>query len=1372
MAQPAGSAASSRPTAPPELIGRPGAPIRVLAFASGGFETVRQLGVAHALLVNRGGPPDMVIGGSAGAVNAVAVAEVLQAGDPAATPEACMAARVARFREIFEAYQNCPGELADAMLPDTYQIDVQRPLEQVRLPIHAEKERRKRGEHLQSRAGILNLYNDLLRLRISIATATRFIRRYLGWNAVGAETAWYRRWFARLLELLRAWVLVGYHLPELVPLAWPLVQSSFGKRFKTERGAPAAHLIFRSVWARSAWSATMFLFWLAVLVTCWTLLSTPVLLAGDAAGHLIAALLHRGDARLDLPGARLWAMWTLDHESLEQLARNLGHELGLAAVGIMSLTATVAGVSAWLRPTSRLAEFRGILGSAFGFVALYGLILAGTGLLLAAAASVGPAAAPPPLVIWAVRGLLVLVGGALAIGAIAIVVCGASGHLIRNLLKRYDLADGLGSNYPLRQFFVRLFDHEYYGRIPMDTVLERAMAYADKEHDAKRHRRGKVPGKRLEDYASASRPRPIHVAVTAADLGTDCQPGTPIVQVLPAETPVVDALLAATAVTPFLPPYRLKEGNRLFIDAANIANEPTGAALDYLRDAAHPDASSVYLYSVTHLPLTLAAMDERPERYAELLTVALRARQLERFRDARLDRNVTELFTATLPAGKVRYDTPKARFLRARIFPVEPERAAYVNERVLQAPRNTDRRRIIAETVADGCRTALESMIRGHAQEAADGKSQVGCRAAITRRLEVRRPGDPHPGIPGSSLRAEHGPGLVEVCQHCALYRGRKDEEAKCTLRVLRDATPEWPVEGASEPKIAAPAPTPPDQDPAPGRAWPVERKVRLEGSETTLAGYQRPTVSLLFSGGVFRGVYQMGALNALNEAGLKPDIIAGASIGAITAAMIARTFSEEDPRKRTARILRLAAVYLGVDRLVMTDRFADFIRAVTVRAAQTRFSIRDADCVFRRYDGPWFGVYERQARRVMAGLERLCYVSPFELKDLVEALRLQDSQKASRLARAYIQEWLNRLGVGNQMLGAEPLRLLITKYVLDQLEPQPGIPAGDATFDVFRQKGICLLATMTNLTAGRLDVLGQDQLDGGGRTELLVEGLLASSAFPAVFRPRWSWEVMPESRLMDRYVDGGVTDNLPLDAVAQFLHRAARTGWITRRPTVAGLAVPHLLLATSLEPQLRPLTNLEEMEDDWPRLWRRAQQLKYNIKLDSYAQAQWGLRSIVEQRGNLPAPFEPLDLEVLAVKPTWLCPTFGFHPMMGFRRRRQAQSIAHGCRSTLIELGRLYHAKPRMARWADGWGLRQGRLPGLEVVKGDPPPPRLAAAGPGDCWIRPGTPCPFSRKEAAKTLRESSDPGSRLRLPRTASELHQIYVLCGQAGTHLPAED
>jgi predicted acylesterase/phospholipase RssA len=1439
---------SAGPSIPgPPSIGRDDQPIRVLSLASGGFETARQLGVAHALLVSRGKPPEMVIGASAGAVNAVAIAEVLQAGAPNAGTTSRLAARVARFREIFESYQNCPGDLAGAMLPDTYQIDTRKPLEQVRLPIHAVNERDQRAKALRAKAGLLNLYNDLLRLRLSIGTTTKFIRRGLGIQAAGAEPTALRRTLARLLESFRLWGLIGFHLPELTVLAWPVTRAAFGRQPATEEGSPAAQMIFRSrLFARATGFLGYFLGFVFVLCA-WILVSSFLLSILPALVTWLASHLPWSLRILYLPPGVAWRPWSVDpgHGTPELIFRidvalvvllgvvalgawvlrgrrpiswvlpgaagvgvgvlamygaairilsttpvdeigplwlALRHNALMAAAGVL-LLAFVSGVLACrARETSKGTEFLQVMGSAFTFLMLYGAVLLTlVGAVWLASRFAGPIS--PQLLAW----ILIVLFHVLAVAVVAVAWCGP--QLPVNLLKLYDLADSLGNEYPLRQVFVRLFDPGYYGTIPMDTVLDQAMRYGASPYDAGGNQ-VQVPVRKLLKAYWSNRGDPIYVAITAADVGAASSPGQqPSLDILPPDEPVVDALLAATAVTPLLPPRRLTD-QRLVVDAANLTSEPTGAALNYLRLASNANSTAIHLYPVSHLPLSYTSLpDPNPDKYGELLNVVLRARELERFRDAKLDRNLTRMFTLTLPSNvKGRFNTAHGSYVRTYVFPIETDTPAHVNEQVVQARSPADRRRIIAETVADGCRASLETMLVPHTRAASKLRPSepAKCRAAVTLALQARRSGDAgSPGIPGSSSDPAEGPGLAEVCRHCVLGRGKGAQERPRSLQVDGSPypPPEWPDEESLDPPPSFTQPVPRKTGSAglpTGTTWPLPRGLSMGGVDQTVSGTVRPTVSLLFSGGVFRGVYQMGALNGMHEAGLKPDIIAGASVGSITAAMVARVFTSPSEAERRGRIARLAAVYLGVDRLVMTDRFADFIRAVTIRAAHTEFSIRDADRVFRRYDSPWSGVYEREARRVVAGIERLFYVSPFELKDLVEALRRHDTGGAVQQARKYLQDLLNQLGVSDQVLGAEPLRLLIDQYVLKGLG---GATAPDEVpFDVFLNKGLCFVATTTNLTAGRLDVLGRSQLTGTRRAEQLGEGLLASSAFPGVFRPRWAWEVMPGSGVQDRYMDGGVIDNLPLEEVAQFLHVAANGGAVARRPALNGVDIPHLVLATSLEPRLGPCSGdaLKQLEQSWLRLYRRAARLAYNLKLDVFAEAQRGLRDVVDtmRARELPdGPFTPLDLELVAVKPAWLCGTFAFHPMMGFRRENQARSIAHGCHTTLVELGRRYYAPPPVGHtWGDAWGLKPGSLPAASVVNADPPPARVPGVGRGQCWIRPDRPCPFSRAQAQAALLGYTDawgvPGAPQAMDRTADELDMIYQFCGQAKTHSPKDD
>jgi len=449
--------------------------------------------------------------------------------------------------------------------------------------------------------------------------------------------------------------------------------------------------------------------------------------------------------------------------------------------------------------------------------------------------------------------------------------------------------------------------------------------------------------------------------------------------------------------------------------------------------------------------------------------------------------------------------------------------------------------------------------------------------------------------------------------------------------------------------------------------------------------------VSLLFSGGVFRGVYLMGVINALNELRVQPDLIAGSSIGSITAAMAARLFTipAADQAQRRRRIVRMAATYLAIDRLILTDRFADFIRNFTLRAGATEFSLRDLDTSFRIFDRSGTGEFGRELRRVLAGLERLLYISPFEARHLAYAFRMRHYDQVKALSSAYAQEWLERSAVGTEIFGSEPLALLIREHVLAGIAAK-GEDRAAALVQQLGQNGIQFIATATNLTLGSLDSLYIPPVPDKRRARLF-EALLASSAFPAVFRPRWTWEVTPETSCVEQYIDGGVMDNLPLDDVARFLNDAWEQRTIKAHPVIDGVNVPHLLFTASLEvnrPNLSPEACAYTAKR-WIEVYHRAKELSYNKKIDSYAEVQRALRHIWEKGGaHSPQDYEPLNLEVVAVMPEWLCGTFAFHPMLGFRRADQARSIAHGCKTTLE---RLYILKKERPEWVAGWRIELG---------------------------------------------------------------------------------
>src|SRR5262249_58589919 len=158
---------------------------------------------------------------------------------------------------------------------------------------------------------------------------------------------------------------------------------------------------------------------------------------------------------------------------------------------------------------------------------------------------------------------------------------------------------------------------------------------------------------------------------------------------------------------------------RFYVDASIVSNEPTRSLVEELRRPGllHPDASVVHVYPVAPLPLSrteLADLDESRE-FNQVVEIASRALLLQRFRDATLDRRMTELYTSALPKGRavqrLASNGSSKAFVRACVYPIEPDVPPQANERLLQAETNESRRQIILETVADGCRAALQAML-------------------------------------------------------------------------------------------------------------------------------------------------------------------------------------------------------------------------------------------------------------------------------------------------------------------------------------------------------------------------------------------------------------------------------------------------------------------------------------------------------------------------------------------------------------------------------------------------------------------------------------------------------------------------------------
>lgn len=1294
-----------------------------------------QLGVAHALLVSRSAAPDYLVGISTGAINAAAVAEVLQAGPAnlSAEEHAALSAderlpyQVDQLRNFIHTYLGLPRTVANAVMPDSLEVLARDPLKPLELPIHFDRERQARETANESKSGVVNLINDLFAIPLTVATATHIIRRLLGMAEANDFPGRRARLKAKLWNEMLLLTLVWARFTETAALAgtilWAYILGPSRAALRGLHGAATADRLMRSR---------------RMLSESWRPIRTVLQWFTMAHLFLIAS------------GA-----WVL--------------LLPLRALGLL-----FSGESPrpWQWMTA-LKQRLGRIGKWFGD------------------------AAPDP---------------------------------VTRILQYYGLADGLANTDLIKQLLVRCFDQQYYGNIDLPTLLDRSLDRENKpEHATDVYR------KRLSDYRT--RTPGMMVAPIAADVATGemkvLDPSVPVVDALLAANAVVPYLPAVRidekheqsrsiqaeqfknklrdyrikaekawaaekarsekarengpeVASPSLPPETgvaqeavpepeqkppaepavASEDGTWFIDGANISNEALAPLLGMLRHelAGTNDASAgVDIYPVTNLPISQGQLPAgKDERFDGVLDVVPRAFQLKRFRDASVEQRLTELYTQALPDQDRSFyqmqapDGETRTFVKAYIYPLELEKPVGINYRLLMGEK-LQYSEAIYQTVADGCRAMLEASLPATIAAAAGEEPKVKCGQVMAARIGTAA------ALPGSD--ASIGPGLSEVCRRCALNRtGPVDEwTGLATLHApagARKSWPEWPRNaGQPQPPVTRTS----------SKSAVIEDLTGWPRPRGGVPGTQRPLVSLLFGGGVFRGVFHMGVTNALSEMGIHPDVVAGSSVGSIIAAMIAQVFS--NPSGRGRDIAHLAGTFLSIDRLVLTDRFADFIRRFTLRAADTPIALCDLDYLFRRYDHGGASAFNGRMRAVAAGIERLTYISPFELVELLRDLRTEQFAHFMSELRVDIQDFLDRGGVGQEILGSEPLVSLIEQHVLSgRRSPDRNI---EDLFESFRDCGIYFLATATNLEMGKLEILGESIFSSAEEPSLRY-GLLASSAFPAVFRPRQSWEIFRRSNVAHQYIDGGVIDNLPLDAVAQFLDRASRAkqGAIARRPEVKiggeTRTVPHLIFTASLEVDPAVRRDRENGIGNCLDVSKRAATLKYNRKIDSFASTQADLRLIHSQypQQNL------LDLHVMTVKPKWLCGTFGFHPMLGFRRRKQKQSIAHGCASTFATVVQMQKSIPESAAWMRAWGANEDLKLDENCVKffdrdGNPvdkpvrrgtyelTPARKRSYG--ECWFRNGVRCPFSRMELDKAKVD----------PQKLDELEEIYWLCGNPATH-----
>jgi len=1269
--------------------------IFALAFRGGGLDTVVDLGVIHALLVSRRRPPHVVVGSSTGAISAAALAEIFQ--------EPTEERKVARFRQFLDAYVEAPRELARTLVPDTNEVRAETPLKSIDLPIYPKRERAEREESVRTTFGLIRLINDLLSLRLRVSDLTRLANLILWWNKTGNSPTW-SKWLNRSLIIVLLWGFAIITLWRVTPITWRMARASVGARYVGK--ARSASLLIRALYQ-----------WI---------LSIKRFLARVVAGTLSYAVLL-----LAFPsGPILLLIQAMPFAS-----------------GFFSLDGDYSVLSFEILSSLNVLVW-------FSFFIAY-----------------------------------------------------KRGKPLKKLLRQYRLHDEIGSSYTLKQYLVRLFDRNYYGKFDITDTVKRALdrsSAAQGGVGAVRH--DPASPKTLRDYAEP-RPQPgfkdpppsIHVTPVVTNL---CDGEA--VPIAPGAS-VVDAILGALAVAPlfkpvWLPVIKDQTGQEVTvpcIDALNVVNEPIFALLDYLRWQHHrlpvKSPQRIFVYPVASFPADKPL--ETVQQYERLVDVVRRVVDLRRYQSASLERDLTRRFRKLMPKeGAIQWvptDEGTKPFIAVEINRIDTPDPVRMQMTWLSQETAAAKREVILRAVATGCRTALRVVVAQEIRSHSDSEKDkpVECRKILHKILHIQ---PNNRGLPGND--PDSGPGLSEVCNACSWTEpAEKGKEHK--KEIPWPAEGEWPLwpendrvpnhavctestdsgEGIAEeatPQKSSPSqetvpPSPPSPETLRGSS--IVAVELLNGAVLPLAPTSHavpqfrsklvspvpdPWVTLLFSGGVFRGVFQVGMLNGLVQAGVKPRVFAGSSVGSIMAAMASRIFAGRQGNP-TAEVVRLAETFLGLDRLVLTDRFADLVRRLTLRGGATPVSIRDLDHVFRLYERRRSAAFTKNLRQVLAGLERLLYLTPYDVERMARSVRKGDYANAQQHLFDAVEHLLAGYGIGLELLGTEPMQTLILGHVLDS-EADRSQTIEDYVKHL-AAPARHLLITTTNLSTGRLEVLGKHN-----RHTPLLEALLASSAFPAVFRPRRSGEVFPQEHLITQLVDGGVMDNLPLLKVLEQLEEAAKAKEMALRPPV-----PHLVITGSLEPPCNELDpdndkeRLKELTEDWVQLVQRIKMLRFNKKVDAFARVQNELRSLWKYWHSEEEESEvgPVSVRVATVKPRWLCGTFAFHPMLGFRQEKQAASIAHGCAVTLVMLASLKDREAYMAQGTFNLRVDPQEAEQWQTAEGDLiPQPREK---PGHCWFQVNTLCPFYRQ--LESMSSGKDDKS--------AAVRRIYELCGKKETHRRVE-
>ena len=813
---------------------------------------------------------------------------------------------------------------------------------------------------------------------------------------------------------------------------------------------------------------------------------------------------------------------------------------------------------------------------------------------------------------------------------------------------------------------------------------------------------------------------------------------------------VVEALTAATAIPGIFPPCLMQEdkirshfdeeqertSSFQIIDGSAIRTNPIPAFFGWCKQTENRsyvdrmEARSEHspsLHVVYNVPIGYngSVQDAPPLSCPDIVDSAELALQLEKRRDTRQEVRQTNYASRLEAVQRAVSGTSAKEFGPFVIYADEIAPEKDIGSGDLLSPRPKK----LMKIVSSGCRATLESLYRDKIH-ALGGSAPVVCSRLLATVAKHRDP-----------TASGHVTGLPEVCGGCT---GLLEYRAPA-------------VDGAPPPGIIRSFGN---------KGGSAQRHVLAEQFAHLLT--EAPKVVFLGSGGVFRGAFHIGVIAAMAQAELYPDLVIGASVGALMGGALCNITA--GPQENEIDVLfRLTLLFLNVDREVaLTRTLKNAFKQLGTRARKIRLSPSELTRMVAHGSqaDPGFAATGAPPALIDA-LSSLFMIPHRETGDIASQFVAGHIGKATgRFLRQLRKETLASFNIQSAVMGismlAEQTRGLLGQGThgvdLASVQPFQGPEA---------RKKVSFFCTTSFLNAGISILLGRDFLTADPTWDAVYAGL-SSSAFPAVFAPRTEADFLPGVGRTDRFfADGGLFDNLPFFPAIEILsalqlndgkttseemRRIFRTPASERSEAEESLrtelvkeihreigvrgARPHLFIAAGLNAK----PERSGTYDTLFQIKKRADSLSVESKTEAFRRAASKalevMKSIASPENadgvsNLGLPdLEFLEgsvaAEVVSISPRdadHINPTFAFCHSTGLKQRRVQQSIADGCFQSLAEFARNAYIENLLQP-----EQRISRLKSAIPITGAPAPRKVHQACP--FFLKGGKPfaCPFTR--------------------------------------------